>query len=580
MKTSVTVLIVIVTVLQGGFPDTIWAFVGVAVFLAALVIKIKTLPDLHVTALMAVIALLSVISAAMSGGGMSGYIAAVKPLVAFGFLIVLYNVDFDLYEAAFAAGTAAAAIGLVSYSGMSLFAGGVISGRLQGTFQYANAAGLFLGACAFLTKRNTKRARFAVLMEIAMLLTQSVGAIAVYAGITALSCARGNEKRAPIVAEFLLSAVSAALMYIVAYRLAIPVVATVIPVPAFVFCGKIRTLSTKFERAAAPLLIGAAVLGTAGVLAVRGLRPLATYIERIIQIADGVSLMTRKPLGIGAGQWGLRYMEYQTAPYTSRLIHSGYIQLGVDSGIAAISAAAVILVLWTRRRMRGTESLAAAMILCHAAMDISLSFLSIDLLLCMLFVSTFPGHEIQKANTGNMERVRFNAIARAALTAPLLLCVVIAYGAFEKNRALWIAERGNYDEAIRVAESAVFENDGEMMLKTMEWSYMSGAYADAIRTFDNMILGQSRAPPPEAYHIKAVSEFASGDYLSCAEFALTCAIKAPYQEDGYDLLRQATSFLDDDSRGEYLKAVSDAETDALAGRNPLYKYIEAYNQKQ
>jgi hypothetical protein len=580
MKNLIAAFLLIMVLLQGGFPDAVWAYAGVAVFIAALVIKIKTLPDLRITALMAVIALLSVISTAMSDGGMSGYIAAVKPLVMFGFLIVLYNADFDLYEAAFIAGTVAAVVGLVSYSGASLFAGSVISGRLQGTFQYANAAGLFLGVCAFLTKRNTKQSRFAMLMEIALLLTQSVGAIAVYVGVTALSCVRGREKRASIVVEFLVSAVSAALMYIVAYRLAIPAAAVVFPVLAFVFGGKIRSLAVKFERAAAPLLVGAAILGTAGVLAVRGLRPLATYIERIIQITDGVSLMLRKPLGIGAGQWGLRYMEYQTAPYTSRLIHSGYIQIGVDSGIAALAAAAAVLGIWARRRKRGTESLAVAMILCHAALDISFSFLSIDLLLCMLFISTFPGREIQKSTSGNTERVRFKALTRTALAAPLLLCVVIAYGAFEKNRALWLAERGNIGEAQRVAESAVFENDGEMMLKMMEWAYESGAYADIVGTFDHMSMSQSRAPPAEAYHIKALSEFAYGDYPACAESALTCAVKSPYQEYGYDLLRQAASFLDDDSRGAYLKAAGDAEADALAGRNPLYKYIEAYTQKQ
>jgi hypothetical protein len=268
-------------------------------------------------------------------------------------------------------------------------------------------------------------------------------------------------------------------------------------------------------------------------------------------------------------------MEYQTAPYTSRLIHSGYIQLGVDSGIAALATAAAVLVLWTRRRMRGTESLAAAMILCHAALDISFSFLSIDMLLCMLFVSTLPGREMQRA-----ERVLFKALTRASLTVPLLLCTVTAYGAFEKNRALWIAERGNYDEAIRVAESAVFENDGEMMLKMMEWAYESGAYADAIGTFDHMSMSQSRAPPAEAYHIKAMSEFASGNYPVSAESALTCAVKSPYQEYGYSLLRQTAAFLDDDSRVEYLKVAGDLEAKAIAGRNQLYKYIETYTQKQ
>jgi hypothetical protein len=397
-----------------------------------------------------------------------------------------------------------------------------------------------------------------------MLLTQSIGAIMTYIAVWAFYCFKSKEKRRMYFAcDFFVSIVSAAFAYLFVSDGRMPAAALIFPVLAVVLKHKTDPLVEIAARSkGAPIAAaGAAGLGVAGLLAARGLRPLATYLERVIQISDALTLMLRRPLGIGAGEWQLHFTEYQTAPYTASLIHGGYAQLGADAGVPALLAGLGAVAVWMIYHKRGVEGCAAGMILCHAIFDISFSFLAVDLLLCMLAVSTLPEDSVRDLKSG-----RVRAAVRCALLIPLVLCGVLAFGASVKNRALWLAEAGRYGEASRTLEGVLFINDEEARLLRMEWACESGAFESAVRIFDGI-----DPPNARAYYLKGIGLLGAGEGRLAAQAAMGCVSRAPFQEYGYGLLEQTSVLLDPESRLRYLNEA--AAIRAAATPHPMYKEL-------
>jgi hypothetical protein len=506
-----------------------------------------------------------VLSAITHGARFESLMCAGKLLAAILCLFALYNSGADIEEIALVSGTVAAVSGILAFCGLPPISGAVSAGRLFGTFQYANAFALYLGVCAFITRASDKRgypaAPLASLMEAALLLTQSVGGSAVFAaGRLAWGLAQRSDRKpvAPQLAELLLSAICAALMFAIRKYLS-PYLAVLPPAALFLPHGKTAGLFAKTKRLSRVAVIAAIPLSLAIAVSLAvliGIRPFMTYIERLIQITDGARVIFTNPLGIGPGAWAFDVPALQSAFYDARILHSGYIAIGVDAGIAAVILCFASIVFWLRRRPPAKRAIAAGMILCHAAFDISLSFASVTLLLCAIAAGDMRAEKAA--------RVR----CRSIWIAPCLLCTALMIPTALKSSAEWTARGGDYNEAIASLESLSFTNDTETALLRMRFSAAAGNNAAFDRAFAEL-----KRPNSDAYHTAAQAFTQRGEYAKAAQMAELCARNSPYFQSGYELMEKMAKLLPPESRAEYLETAAKLKNKALMRIHPLARYI-------
>ena len=204
--------------------------------------------------------------------------------------------------------------------------------RLTFPFQYANASGIFFGVMFILSRYMefewAKKRQYVFFAG--LVLTQSVGAI----GLTVL-------------AEILLSR------------------------------NIKRTLAI-----IAILLIGAIVLKG------RVYQSIGTFIERFLQMYDGVvCAVDNAVFGIGAGRWELSKNLYQSGFYDAREIHSSIVQIAVDSGVIGVCLflSATVYALMKTLFSGKAYIVAILMILLHSCLDFTLTFSAMGFLLILLF---------------------------------------------------------------------------------------------------------------------------------------------------------------------------------------------------
>lgn len=130
-----------------------------------------------------------------------------------------------------------------------------------------------------------------------------------------------------------------------------------------------------------------------GMISGRIVESTQTFIERVIQICDGLRLAETSPIiGIGPGAWRQSYRFVQSAQYTANVIHCGYVQILLDGGIVALAAflwfcfSRLICMFKTRSNIHHSSFLLAGivLILLHLMIDIDIQFSYIDLLLALL----------------------------------------------------------------------------------------------------------------------------------------------------------------------------------------------------
>ena len=316
-----------------------YLFVG-ALCLLLFPFMVRKLPPLKVLLPFATLCILYLISAIVYSRNAEGLAFAARPTVCLVFMIIVYNFDdkqkllkIMLYV-----------MSVVAFVSITLFLlridGAVSRGRLQGTFQYANAAGIAFAAAAMLARsmKGRKYQAMEVLFVVSLLLTQSVGAIGCYI-LGHLLMFMINKKNNP---------------------------------------GSKPILKTAVFIAAA----------ACSVAAIWFLRPnaLYTYLERLAQLKDSVTVMLQRPLlGIGAGNWKTAFMQWQTTPYDSAYMHSSIGQIGIDAGIFAVAAFGYMLYLFWKKREADYVFIAGLMILVHSLLDITLNFVFVNFLLIAIY---------------------------------------------------------------------------------------------------------------------------------------------------------------------------------------------------
>ena len=303
MKHILTALLVFITVLQGGFTDAVWGLCGIILILF-LLFRAKKLPPTPVIMLFLLLTAVYVVSALFHGLPFETLAVLCRLMVTGLLLFAFYNIDGDITESVFIAGMAVAGIGFAALCDLFYLDGAVMSNRLQSVFQYANAAGFFIGIAAFLTRLDAKRSAYAPFLEAALILTQSVGALIVYgAGWAIYLLKNKNVKFQPILCGFAVSAFVAGIVYGILRFSPMTQLGLLPLIILLVFRKKLPPWIDTMVRQRWFQLLGGGVclLAASAFFLIRGFRPIATYLERLIHIWDGLRIIFRYPLGIGPG---------------------------------------------------------------------------------------------------------------------------------------------------------------------------------------------------------------------------------------------------------------------------------------
>ncbi len=335
--------ILFLLIIQGGYYASAFLVAGIAGSIVFIVTKRKIMLTYELCGLF-IIALFYLLSTIINGISFSTLCQAMLPLVGLVFYGIAQSLQSDEKEKILSGleviGLLSSVVGILCFLGLINITGGMNVGRLQFTFQYANAASTWFAVC-FILMRDAKRKWIQIASPIALvalLCTKSVGAILVLLVLQVVWFVR------------LLKQKKSKNLYVIAGLCAI-------------------------------VLIGCVV-----VFADRLGRAPYTFIERLIQTYDGLRVMFKNPFGIGPGNWQYVYPFYQSAQYDASVIHNSYVQVGVDAGIIAFLIMLLFLLYMIVRflKRKNTITEAIVFILLHSTMEYNLFFACIGIFLLAL----------------------------------------------------------------------------------------------------------------------------------------------------------------------------------------------------
>ncbi len=321
-----------------------------------------------------------------------------------------------------------ALLSVLAFCGVLHLTGAVTARRLQSTFQYANAAGSWFAAVILLgQERKSKAVKMAVIPCIsALLLTRSVGAFGVYtiAQLVRLFVRR-KEKRLwhELFTTHGIAAAFSVMFFIFNTWAAVALLLVLV-----LLCFYIDNVLALAEKCYFHWICMA--LGTVGIifflLSQRVSTSLLTFVERLSQIRDGSMLLFKHPVfGVGPGNWENIYPYYQSEQYTSTVIHSSIIQIGVDAGFPAVVMTICFVALAFQKKGRPFESsLAAALLIGHSLFDFTMKFFP----LCVLTIATlFETPE----ESSFVQPSKQKSIAACSIA----LCVLFSFSIFTELQA-------------------------------------------------------------------------------------------------------------------------------------------------
>lgn len=301
--------------------------------------------------------------------------------------------------------------------------------RLGGLLQYPNALGAVMGAAllerltalAALPRQAFTRAgrwqgqqagALAPVFALCLLLTESRGAFAALAAawaVAALLLRRGERLRFALHSAAALGAGALLAAPLLRAGLAPPALQGLAALAAALggWAAATAALAAASPRRALPRSItgkrcaaGVAALAAAGLLALAAAQPgallslpprltgAATLLARGDMYADALRVIGGAPwLGQGGDTWRSVYRGVQSSPYTGSEVHSGYLDLLLDLGLAG----ALVLLAWIipalRSAFRSRSRLlpSVMLLLLHSLIDFDLSYGLIWLLIIWLF---------------------------------------------------------------------------------------------------------------------------------------------------------------------------------------------------
>ncbi len=572
MHYYIAVIILISILAKGGFDSTTGLFLGLLIC-GGLLFSHAVLPPLRLTLLFSLVCLIYLLSVIVNQFAVENLIVATKPLVCLLFLILIYSVKDRLYPGKLLLISAlmTAAIGLISLTGLIEFGGMVTAGRLQSTFQYANAAGIVFAAAALITdSKDFKQYRpYALILELALILSQSIGAIVVYlfCRCFCLYFEDVNKRTARAGAfslRFIISTLIAAAFYALVYILKLPLAAIPVLVLVGLLPGKLDQFTAKLGS---NLKIN--ILATSGfvilnlmVFSLRGPGFYHTFVERLIQISDALGVLINKPLlGLGPGLWQHTRFAWQSAEYQATYIHSSLMQVAADTGLPGMAAAALLSIYCLRHFKRQQVYLYAAMLalFLHSLFDITLTFLGVVFFLPILYrlYSEEEGRPVKKIKP--LYLIPATVFAYLLLVQALFNLAVIELGS------------GDYERSIRNLEriEPYHYNSYEIKYMLAELYFIEGK--------EEELAGQLKKLPyqtAESYFLKGYVERSRGDSASALEFVFKGIEKSLHQAEGYRLAEEIIANMAQETSAHYLSRLREYEKLAERKKHSLADIIE------
>lgn len=384
-------------------------------------------------------------------------------------------------------GACTAAAGLATYAGALVLPEGMVGDRLQFSFQYANAAAAWFGGGLLLCMLapDGRLRRLAMLPATAFLLTQSVGAsltlmlLAACAGVVWVRAERWEP-----LAQALTCCFGALASFALLHLLPTPLMALAVLVAQLAFALRSDRTEEILARVGwrrvtrvATATLGAALLLAAILLRSRLSAALASLVERLYQVHDGLSLWWLRPvLGVGPDNWQYLYRFVQTAQYDSAVVHGSYVQVLLDAGLPALAlllaAAACGLRTGWRAPAQPTDATvgawdrwrpacraAAAFVLLHATLEFDLRFSSLACLVAWLLVALCPMPEHAEAGetapAAPPVRLRLRGLPCSilCLLVCLSLCTLGCLSQLSQVALRLTAARGDYASCERLFSS-------------------------------------------------------------------------------------------------------------------------------
>lgn len=269
-----------------------------------------------------------------------------------------------------------------------------------------------------------------------------------------------------------------------------------------------------------------------GMMSGRIVESVQTFIERIIQIYDGLKLAGSSPfIGIGPGAWRQSYRFVQSAQYSANVIHCGYLQILLDGGIFALAAflwfciTRIISIIKDRSNIHHSSFVVASIVLMmlHFMIDIDIQFAFIDLLLVLFLSRGNEKYSIKELSLG---------FPNWANKGCLLLCLSIIFGLTTitcyRSYLIDVGDRG----------PSCFEKDPEVTENYLLRLCDEGEYASVVDAVDSLRL---RSVTSELQLLKIGSLYCM-DMRDDAEECLLELIDM--QKKNVDLYKTATAYFD------------------------------------
>ena len=418
--------------------------------------------------------------------------------------------------------------GLMAMAGLPLISDMVIeeSGRLQSFIQYANttamllSVGVLMSVNYFIVLKKKIHIIYGAVMLAALILTQSRIGILVFVAVTALYVfTRIKQKR-------------------------------------------------KYYIAAA---LGAAAVGAAvvGHRIVMNFIFEPTLVERYITYLDAISELRSNFFGIGMGMWQFEHVQFQSAPYQVKYIHSVYFQIAMDCGVLGLLCflAAAIKAAIAGIKEKGIYLFMLLLLAAGSIFEVNFAFGIVIIFFTFVLSNLSP----------KLKEFNVRKAALLPLTTPILALTILLFS--EAAVFLGRQSSGNPERAMGAYNVALHLNP----LNYRIYMDMAKLETSPHKSLELLELGFSKNPVDRHFMAELVEGYKFvGDRARTLEYARLLYKQYRYRietEQSYEAALQDAYEAGLISREDFhfeLTLFHAEVRDARGAMNPLYRYIRPH----
>lgn|GEM_PF-1566331 len=254
----------------------------------------------------------------------------------------------------------------------------------------------------------------------------------------------------------------------------------------------------------------------------------STMIERLITFQDALEMLRgRWLLGIGAGNWQVWQLRFQSAPYFVRFIHNYYLQLLLDGGLLApiLFCAAICPSIYRGLRQKSVHSVVLLAFMLHAFLDIAPVFPA---------VATVAMFSLSELSAGG--KTLDIGVFRLVALAPLLTLFVLWGSEIFSTSAAVQLSRGDLVASKQSSKTALAFNP----LNTNLYFQMARATSDnSLRHELIRMAFEENSNDLQALTALVQIELINGNYECALELSLRLVEANKHSEQNRNLRREA-----------------------------------------